>query len=603
MGFQPTYLIDDLTGGINTKQRASKIKKNQLVSILGFDFDANSLRRAKGYTKLGEEADVADTGKSIYNHLILSGIEVLIKTIGTTIKMLDTVDDTWYEITTGTFTANLRWRFITFNGYLYGNNGIDSWIFWNGGTLTTIVNAITAVSTTIDLQPGKGALYPNSGTVMIQGEAITYTGKSTDQLTGCTITQSHAAGSSVVLAVDHTTYSSVEKVRDMAFHQNRIYCISYDNPRKMFHSKLADNTNPETDLINFTVAGSGSGDAGFNFAPNELISVKQYVNGNASAVVATFCKNGVVYSFLVSDGASTTTNAFIALRTMNSFPRQTHLVEVMENDLAFVDQYGHVRTLSYGDVATPLNVQTISAPIEPSLEATDFDDGCIKYHNRKLRVGGAGSEDGINDIYYIHDSNYNSWGANGHWDCVAFEVYNNQLVGLSLVTGDVFVLDDTYAVYTNDAEDNYEGNYYSEAVTREIDWDHPLIYKSALKFRMSGFITSNAEVYIDIYLDGTLVSTYLISGDNENILGPIPNVAVGTIVFGTGVFGGGLPSGTIRKEFVAQFQLNAIRNFLKVQFRIRIDDKLIDFEMLDMLIWAKKESDEFWLPTKIIKPS
>jgi len=56
MTYKPDYTIDDLTGGIRTKVRADKIKDNQLVSILGFDFEANTLRRARGYTKLGTES-------------------------------------------------------------------------------------------------------------------------------------------------------------------------------------------------------------------------------------------------------------------------------------------------------------------------------------------------------------------------------------------------------------------------------------------------------------------------------------------------------------------------------------------------------------------
>ena len=86
------------------------------MSILGFDFDANSLRRAKGYTKLGTEDDSDLTGKSLYKHEILSGTDLLIKTIGTYIKYYDSVDDEWYKLTDSTFTADLRWSFETFNG-------------------------------------------------------------------------------------------------------------------------------------------------------------------------------------------------------------------------------------------------------------------------------------------------------------------------------------------------------------------------------------------------------------------------------------------------------------------------------------------------------
>lgn len=606
--FKDVLVISDLTGGVNSKQRPTKILDNQLVSILGFDFDANSLRRAKGYTKVGTESDNTLTGKTLYTHQILSGTDVLIKTIGTYIKYLDTVDNTWYKLTDATFTANKKWSFESFNGYLYGNNGTDNWVFWNGSARSTLTSNILVGAITIDLASGEGARFPTSGSIMIQDDVITYSGKSSDQLTGVAgVNSNHSAGSTVILKLDSTTYSALEKVQEgknnIAFHSNRLYYISATNPRKIVHSKLADNVNPETDLINFTVAGSGAGDAGYNFAPDELVCLKQYINGNNSSILAVPCKNGKVYAFAVTDGASTTTSVFIPARTMNSYPINSNMITVAENDLAIVDQFGHCRTLGYGDVNTPLTVKTISQFIEPSLEGTDFDDGCIWYHNRKLWVGGASTVGGTNDIYYYHDANYTAWGAYGHWDAIDFADYNAEMHCLSAVTGDVFKLHDGYSVYVNDADENYEGDYYSEAVSKEYTFEQPHKYKQALQFRADGFISSNATTYLDIYFDGALYSTYLISGNNTNIIGSLPNVAVGTIVFGQGVFGGGLPGGSTRKEFVCQLSLPAIKNFLKVQFRLRMSGKNVDFEMTNLTIFAKELGKELWLNNKIITSS
>lgn len=605
--FKDVLLISDLTGGINSKQRATKIADNQMVSIVGFDFDANSLRRAKGYTKFGTEDDSTLTGKTLYKHEILSGTDVLLKTIGTFIKYYDTVDDEWYKITDSTFTADLKWSFASFNGYLYGNNGTDSWVYWNGSARSTLSLDLAIGGATITLATGQGARFPNApGTVMIQGEAVAYTAVVGDTLTGCSGSAViHTTGSTVVLKLDSTTYSALEKIKEgknnLAFHTNRLYYISATNPRKILHSKLADNTNPETDLINFTVAGSGAGDAGFGYAPDELVGIKEYINGNSSSIAATFCKNGVVYAFAVTDGASTTTNVFVPTRTMNSYPISSNMITVDENDLAIVDQLGHCRTLGYGDVNTPLTVKSISQLIEPSLEATYWDEGCVWYHNRKLWLGGATIDGGTNDIYYYHDGNYNAWGAYGHWDAVDFAEYNAEMYCFSAVTGNVFKLHDGYSVYVDDVADNYEADYYSEAVTKEYHFEQPHKFKQALQLRMDGFITSNCETYLDMYLDGGLFGTWLIDGDDTDILGSIPNVAVGTIVFGQGVFGGGLPGGTIRKEFYAQLTFPTIQNFLKVQFRLRISGRNIDFDMTNLSIWAKELGKELWTKGIIIQ--
>lgn len=602
--FKDVLLITELTGGVNSKQRPSKIQDNQLVSITGFDFDANSLRRAKGFTKLGAESDYSLTGRRLYKHEILSGIDVLIKAIGTSLKYYDETDDAWYKMSTATFTNNKKWSFASFNGYLYGGNETDGWIYWNGSARSSLAADILAGATTIDVQTGEGARLPASGTILIQDDEITYSGVTGDQLTGVSgVVSNHPSGSTVILAIDTSTLSGLEKIKEgknnLAFHQNRLYYISASNPRKLLHSALADNTNPEQDLYDFTVSG-GSGDAGYGFAPDELVGLKQYINGNSSAILAAFCKNGNVYAFSVTDGASTTTNVFVPVRTMNSYPINSDMIAIVENDLAMVDQFGHCRTLGYGDVNTPLKVETISLLIEPSLEATYWSDGCIWYNNRKLWLGGKTTSNGVNDIFYYHDGNYNSWGAYAHWDAVDFAEYNGEMYALSENTGDVFKLHDGYSVYINDADENYEGEYTSEAVSKEYNFERPHTYKQALKLRLDGFITPNAPVYLDLIMDGNVVDTFLISGNNTSILGSEPNVSVGTVVFGSGVFGGTLPGGDVRKEFIAEIAFVNVTNFLKLQFRLRMSGKNIDFELTNMSVWAKELGKEFWLKEKII---
>lgn len=606
--FKGQLIIEDMTGGINSKQRSTKIKDNQFVSIVGFDFDGNSLRRAKGYTKFGTESDVNLTGKTLYTHQILAGQDVLVKPIGTYIKFYDDYSDSWLKMTDDTFTANKRWSFVSFNGFMYGGNGNDNFIFWNGSARSSLANSITTGSTEIDLGTGHGGRFPSSGSLMIEDDVITYTGRSGDQLTGVSnISSNHAAGVTVILKLDSTTYSSLETPAEgkntMVFFQNRNYYISADNKTKILHSKLADNTNPETDIVNFTVAGSGSGDAGFGFAPDELVGMRRFINSNSTAVLAVFCKNGEVYAFVVTDSSSTTSNAFIPIRTMNSYPISPSMICVAENDLAIVDQFGHVRTLTYGDQNTPMTVRTISEFIEPSLEATYWDNGAIIYHNRELIAGGASIDGGTNDIYYIRDADYEAWKSYGHWDVVDFAEYNAELYGLSAVTGNVFKLNNTYAVYTDDVEENYEGEYYSEIVTKAFTFERPHYYKETLKMRADGFITSNTEAFFDIYTENGYFTTFKIDGTNQNILFQIPNIAVGTVVFGQGVFGGGLPNGSVRREFFVQLQLNVQLKFLKFYIRIRMTGKNVDFELTNLSIFAKLLGEDYWLKEKIIKPS
>lgn len=594
MSFVPIAQLRDFTGGINTKQRPNKIADNQLKSIISMDFVANSLQRAKGYEIFGTEPDSTLTGKTLWTHSILSGQDVMIKTIGTYLKFYDEVDGKYYKLTDATFTTAKRWSFAKFNGYLYGVNGVDAWIFWKGSARSTLNVAITNVDTTINLQTGHGGRFPNSGDIMIQDEKISYTGRSGDQLTGCTIAQSHAKGSTVILKLDSTSYTGLTKSRRIEFFRNRMFAIDYDNPNILRHSKLADNTNPETDLLNFTVTGGTSGDAGFGIAPDEIITMKSFITGNNTSILAVFCKDGVVYSFLVTDGTNTTTNAFVPLRTMSSYPVAPQMVENIENDLAFVDNHGYIRTLSYGENNTPVRVNTICETIEPSLELMDFSDGCINYERRKLYVVGKTQNAVTNDITWYRDSTYSAFGTYGHWDVVDLTRYNDRLYGLSVVTGNVWLLNEGYSANEN--------QYYSESVAKDYDFNLPLQYKQILRARLSGFITQNCKTYIDFYFDNDEKPiTFLIDGDNTKIVGSPPNVAVGTVIFGSGVYGGGLPDGVSRRDFIAELVFPIAKVFLKMTFKIRIDDQNVDFEMNDLELYAKQVSVNVWKKGKSLK--
>lgn len=598
-------LFNQFTGGLNTKVRPHQIAPNEMRSIIGMDFTANSLARSLGYTKLGTETDNTLTGKTLYRHSVLAGQDVLIKQIGTIFKYYDEVDDTWYKITNTTVTANTRWSFMSFNGYAYGNNGIDNWFFWRGSARSTVVGTVSIGATTIDLATGHGGRFPASGTIMIRDMAITYSGVSTDQLTGVSgVTAEIPSGSTVILQADLTTYPSTPKARQIVFFKNRSYMIDYATPTIIRHSKLADNTNPETDLVNFTIAGSGAGDAGFGIAPDEVVGMVVASTGGSNAILLCSCKDGKIYSFTVVDTAGspgTTVNAFVPIRTMGSYARSWQLFAEMENDIAMIDQYGHVRTLGYGDVNTPIKVQSISSKIEPTLQQINFMEGTMEYHRRILYCIGRTPDAGSNNITMVFDTNYGAWSSKLHWDVSCLAKYEDDLVGLSAVTGDVWKLNDTYSVYINDATDGFQGQYYSEAVTGDIEFGEPLKYKEIMNMRLDGLITTNTQAYIDIFFDnGSAPFTFLVSGNNTDIIiAEDPNVAVGTIVFGEGVFNGGLPSSDDRKEFFCRLQFKNTIPFIKLSIRIRIDQKDTDFELSDLSIYARLKGEDYF-PKKFV---
>lgn len=75
-------------------------------------------------------------------------------------------------------------NFLYVQGYGDGTNQIKTSLFQNTNTYSTLSANITAAATSIDLVDASS--FPSSGTIIIAEEQITYTGKSTNTLTGCT---------------------------------------------------------------------------------------------------------------------------------------------------------------------------------------------------------------------------------------------------------------------------------------------------------------------------------------------------------------------------------------------------------------------------------
>ena len=80
----------------------------------------------------------------------------------------------------------------------------------DAGTITTLPSAITAIATTIVLSDS--TKFPSSGTVQIDNEKITYTGNSSNQLTGCT------RGTDGTTAAEHDAGAKVAEIQSYYYY-------------------------------------------------------------------------------------------------------------------------------------------------------------------------------------------------------------------------------------------------------------------------------------------------------------------------------------------------------------------------------------------------
>lgn len=582
MPFQPFDTLVRFNGGANTNDFADNIEKNQSPNPRGVDLVGSSINKAKGYISVGTEADIADVGYTLYNHRILSSTEVLVKTIGTTIKFLDTVTDSWLKITSATLTAGKRWFFASFNGYLYGGNGTDNFTRWRASARSTLNGAILAGAATIDLAAGTGARFPNTGAGMIEGDTFAWTGRTSDQLTGVTgVTSGHASGSTVIMEADTSTYSSNPKGSVGIFFANRLFVRDDANPNFYYFSKLADNTNPEDDLANFTIAGSGAGDAGFMIFPAPVLGARVFITGGNTAAHVVACADGITYIVSVTDSGSTTVGAFTPFKVLGSDLVSKRAIATTENDMILVDGYGNMRVVGYGEQSTTVKTSRLSDVIIPTLETIDFSEGAAEYLNRQLYTVGRQNSSSANNFAVVRNTDPPGFTFYDHWHVNDLVEHENALYGLSSVDGNVYKLNTGF---------NADGGaLLARYPVAALDHGAPLRLKMLYKIRIAGYITNNCQLYLKAYLDEntTPTSTWLISGSDTNITSALDNVAVGTVTFGTGVVGGSLPSGVLRKKFLATLVLQDFELYYLLNLLFENNQADVDFAIDKMVLYGR----------------
>lgn len=579
--FQDEVILRRFDGGANSKDDAEELDDNQSPNPRNVDFDAKTVKKARGYTLFGGTESETVPGFFLYNHRVLASTELLVKTVNTKFKFYDSNLGSFQLATDANFTAGLRWWGASFNGYFYGGNGTDNFVRWRASSFGQLNAGIIAGAATIDLKAGQGIRFANSGTGMIEGDVFTWSGKSTDQLTGVTgVDSSHSANAIVVERLDSSTYSSNPKGSVGAFFNNRIFVRDDSAPTTLYFSKLADNTNPHDDLANFTISGGVSGDAGFDVLPAALLALRQFTNGDNSQSLVAFCADGVAYEVIVTDSAGSTVPTHPVYKRLSADVAAVGMVASTENSLLFVDSFGTLRDVGYSDLSTIIRTQRLSDIVEPTLVDVDFSNGYLEYYNRKAFAIGKQNDAVVNNFTLVKDTNPNAFTFYDHWQLNAICEWQNDLYGLSSLDGNVFKLFDGLNANGNAIDSQYP--------TKRIDFGVPLNLKELRKLRVSGYITDGCDLYFDVYLDDDETpSTFLIQGSNTNVVATVDGTAIGTVVFGRGVFGGGLPAGVTARRFIAELNFTTLKKFFSCYVVVRNAQKDVDFELSKMRFFGR----------------
>jgi hypothetical protein len=591
MPFSPLEINTLWDGGANTRQLNDAIQKNESPYPLNVQFEGKKIAKAPGYSVFGTETDSTLVGYNLYNHRVLSTEEVMIKVIGTKVKYYDEVTSTWQLLSSTAYTTGEKWWFASFNSYLYGGNGTDSLQRWPLGSWATLANPVLIGATTIDLEAGTGQRFASTGSGLIEGDTFAWTGKSGDQLTGVSgITSDHIAGRR--LTVEPTAYASAPKGSLGCFYRNRLYIVPTDTSNFVNFSKLADNTNPHDDLVNFTVTGAGSGDAGFFIADATVLDLRQYLTGGNDPVLIAFCANGTTYVLSVSDISSVTSGIIVPFKVDMEDIAGKNLSAVTENDLIFVGKSGAMRAVTYGESSSILKTSRLSDEVMNVFSKLESSNGDLEYFDRRLFMTCKKDGASENNFVVMKDTNPNGFLFWDYYNANCFCEWKDRLYFLSSVNGNVYKMFDGRSAAGSIIASSYP--------TQATDFNAPLILKLLSRIRLQGQISEGCILNIEVYFDDSLMETFSISGSDTNIIAASSGAAIGKVIFGTGSHASGDSNVPIRKNFVAEWNMKSYKYFYKVNLEYSNNQSDVDFLLDKQLLFAEVANQDTIFSNKIL---
>jgi len=245
--------------GMRSDLEADKIPNGYLANALNIDCSSiGSISPAKGYSSYGSQLEAA--GKIISMpkkaYRLDDGTEVALRVrdnnTNTILEWLNKQktsnheDGEWETLVAG-LTTGKEMSFAPYNyddngtlkNRLYFCNGIENLSFWNGAT-TYLTVATSGGEATITVNSTSN--FDNSGSLVIGGTTVTYTGKTSTTFTGCSSTPAASINDGVAQLPDTTTQSGDPKLEMMVVTDGRIWGVDAASRTILQYCERADPT-------------------------------------------------------------------------------------------------------------------------------------------------------------------------------------------------------------------------------------------------------------------------------------------------------------------------------------------------------------------------
>ncbi|MBI4136559.1 hypothetical protein HY469_00695 [Candidatus Roizmanbacteria bacterium] len=391
---------------------------NAFQSVQNIVFTKFGFGPREGYSLVGVNDNAGTTAiKSLFKYEVSNKAsstikrEVLIRSHTTWLEWFNDdggVNGEWHTLVSG-LTTTKRFGFASFNltqlvtidNRLYFGNGVENFSLWNGAT-TVLNGAVLAGAATITVDDT--TLFTASGSILINGTTVTYTGKSSTTFTGCSGTPAASDNDGVAQLPDTTTYSARPKINYMLTAFSRIWGFGGDGDvhGNRLHYSQAGTSSAAPDPTDFTAAANLE-DPGFRDFPEggaNLTSIEQLDDK-----IIVF-KENVINTYTFDYSLAT---KFDIVGTVYQGPdvgcgalgATTHAID----RVFFVSKKGGLKELSREEGSHLLRPLQITERIQPTIKDFDFSNAAIHYDEEKnfILVSCASEADITNDTIICYD--------------------------------------------------------------------------------------------------------------------------------------------------------------------------------------------------------
>lgn len=581
-------LIERFDGGWNSEDASDILLPSESPDPVNARFTkGGAITKVPGMVQLGSDSD---SGKisGLVKSPNRNGIDYLFKFLGTKLKIYDSVNKIWSTIKIG-LTSGEKWGDDTFNNILILVSQVDTAMSLDLGTITRLDGAIVDDQGTISVDDA--SQLAASGDVYINDTLVSYSGKSDNDLTGCT--NAVATNDNYLVTQALTDQSAIPKGNMAINFGGRLIIagVLTSGGSVIYGSKATSRTN-------FTIAGGGAADDSFAEAlKSQIKAIRVFYDDSLNERIMVFLSSNEIYNIEVDDDATLGTLVFSRFFKGNVTAINHFSTIVGENDIFHVDLENQIRTLGPKENADGSGrnfSDSISAKHKTLFrDKYNFSNSRGVVKDNEFWCLAREDNNTYNDRIIIYDQLKGAWRKRIGFMLVDILNYNNKITVADAVQNKVYQVDQS-------ATNNDNNPIYFKYPTLDIN-KSPLTFERVKAVRISGIISSNCSFTVKIYRDFgvTLLGTYTIRGSNNDIIESIlgDGGSFGSIAFGGVQFGG--EEVEDRRFFIAHLDLKALPDL--ENFRVVIENNqqgvYLEIRKIKPLIFTL---DENYFPSNYI---